>query len=192
MRKLGAPEEEFGNVARRELARLSALLDEFLSFARPQAPRLRPTPLAPLLDHVATLLWTDAQQRNVTLTVGQVPDREVVVDSDQITQVLLNVVLNGIQATPSGGKVTMAGEMSPAGAAVFVEDDGPGVAPEHRQQVFDPFFTTKPRGTGLGLPVAQRIVSAHGGTIAMEPRTPRGTRVVILSSPGARIRAWRR
>ncbi len=177
--KDGTPEAEFGNVARRELTRLSVLLEEFLSFARPRPPQLRQTPLGPILDHLATLLQSEAQRRNVTLTLGPVPDGEIRVDAAQITQVLFNVVLNGLQATAAHGTVALTSEMSPEHATLYVDDDGSGVASEHRERVFDPFFTTKPRGTGLGLPVAQRIVSAHGGTIAMEPRSSMGTRVVI-------------
>ncbi|MGE5198454.1 MAG: sensor histidine kinase [Rhodospirillaceae bacterium] len=182
----GTPEAEFGSVARRELARVTALLDEFLSFARPQPPHLRPAPLRPLLDHVAILLQNAAQGRAVAVTVDPAAAGDAVVDAGQITQVLLNVVLNAIQATPAGGAVTMKSHVSPEWVTLFVDDDGAGIAPEDRPRVFDPFFTTKPHGTGLGLAVAQRILSAHGGTMELEPRNPAGTRAVIRLPRAAR------
>lgn len=177
--KEGTPEAEFGGVARKELTRLNALLDEFLSFARPRPAQLRPTPIGPILDHVAALLQNEARLRDIALTVEPSADGEFVVDGGQLTQVLLNVVLNGIQATPARGAVTIHRDDTREHVALFVDDEGAGIAPDTLQRVFDPFFTTKPRGTGLGLAVAQRIVVAHGGTITLEPRAPRGTRVVI-------------
>ena len=92
-----------------------------------------------------------------------------------MTQVILNVVLNAIQASPSDEVVRIHLSMEPGWGTIDVIDEGPGIAPEHVSRIFDPFFTTKARGTGLGLATSQRIVAAHGGTITALPGSPAGT-----------------
>lgn len=174
------PEAEFAQVARTELDRLSRLLDEFLAYARPRPPRLEPAGLQPVVDRVVALLGTEADRRGVRLVVdGRGSDSSVQIDAEQITQVLFNVVLNAIQASPEGGRVTISRSTATGQAMLCVDDEGPGIAPEHMARIFEPFFTTKHRGTGLGLAVSQRIVAAHGGTIELERRVPRGTSVRI-------------
>lgn len=176
----GTPEAEFAQVARTELERLSRLLDEFLAYARPRPPRLEPAGLQSVVDRVVALLGTEAERRGVRLVVdGPGRDSSVVIDAEQMTQVLFNVVLNAIQASPEGGRVTISRWTANGQAMLCVEDEGPGIAPEHMARIFEPFFTTKHRGTGLGLAVSQRIVAAHGGTIELERRVPRGTSVRI-------------
>jgi signal transduction histidine kinase len=111
-------------------------------------------------------------------------------DEGQIVQVLLNLVLNAIDATPAGGRVrvqaTAASEPlvpTPGRHGSFwrlaVRDDGPGIAPEHRAKLFDPFFTTKPEGTGLGLAVSSKIVEEHRGTIHVETQPGGGTAFIV-------------
>jgi signal transduction histidine kinase len=106
-------------------------------------------------------------------------------------QILLNLVLNAIQAMPGGGKITIAAHAGPAEklrradapafpvAHISVMDTGPGVPPEARQRVFDPFYTTKKGGTGLGLAICQRIVRAFRGSIDLDPEAPAGACFVI-------------
>lgn len=176
----GTPEAEFAGVARTELERLGRLLEEFLAYARPRPPRLQPAALQPVVDRVLALLGPEAERRHVRLTVdGSGGDTSAAIDAEQITQVLFNVVLNAIQASPEGGRVSICRWTDAGHVTLSVDDEGPGIAPEHLPRVFEPFFTTKHRGTGLGLAVSQRIVAAHGGTIELERRVPTGTSVHI-------------
>jgi signal transduction histidine kinase len=176
----GTPEAEFAQVARTELERLSRLLDDFLAYARPRPPRLEPAGLQPVVDRVLALLGTEAERRRVRLVAdGLAEDSRVAIDAEQIAQVLFNVVLNAIQASPEGGRVTISRSAATSHVTLCVDDEGPGIAPEHVPRIFEPFFTTKHRGTGLGLAVSQRIVAAHGGTIELERRVPTGTSVRI-------------
>ena len=93
--------------------------------------------------------------------------------------VLLNVLLNAVQASPRGSTVRVSGRTEPQVLAIDVADEGPGIPEDHLAQVFDPFFTTKPHGTGLGLAVSARIVSAHHGSIDARRNPERGTTVSV-------------
>lgn len=162
----GTPEGEFAEIGKKEITRLEGLVREFLSYARPHAPALRPTDLHQIVAHVTTLLRPEADRKGVAFAweqSGALP--LVAVDAEQITQVVFNVVLNAIQATPPGSCVQVRDSSDRDWVMIDVVDEGPGVAPEHVSRIFDPFFTTKSRGTGLGLAMSQRIVAAHYGTI---------------------------
>ncbi len=175
-----SPEEEFTAVARRELGRLDGLLTEFLTYARPHDPEPRLASLPDVMVHVVALLGTEAERARVRLVTDVLGDLPPVwMDPEQIAQVLLNVVLNGIQATPPGGHVRASARADAACVRIDVVDEGPGIPPELGGRVFDPFFTTKPRGTGLGLAISARIVGAHRGAIAVVPPDPRGGHVSI-------------
>lgn len=125
---------------------------------------------------------------------GALEDRKVVVHADapfvvaadagKLRQVIANVVVNAAEATQPAGTITIEASSANAHVTLRISDDGPGVAPEVREQLFEPFVTTKPRGTGLGLAIAHAIVDAHGGKISVESTAGRGT-VVSLELPVA-------
>ena len=171
-----SPESEFANIAGKELARLEGLVGEFLTYARPHEPTLRPTDAHDIVVHVAALLRSEADRKGVGLIVesaGSMPT--LLLDPEQITQVVFNVVLNAIQATAVGGQVRIVEGADARAGIIDVVDQGPGIPAEHALRLFDPFFTTKPRGSGLGLAIAHRIISAHRGTIEARPASPSGT-----------------
>jgi len=172
----GSPEAEFADIGGKELARLETLVREFLTYARPHDPALRATAVHELVERVAALLRPEADKKRVTLVLHQ-PDTPVILslDPEQMTQVIFNIVLNAIQASPPGAHVRVQESLEPGWGVIEVIDEGPGIAPEHVSRIFDPFFTTKSRGTGLGLAISQRIVIAHRGTIRAVPGSPSGT-----------------
>ena len=186
--KPGTPESEFSEVGQKELARLDALLTEFLTYARPHAPELRKADLDDVMDHVAALLGPEAERAGVTIEIEREQAiREALVDPEQIQQVFFNVMLNGIQASLAGARVHVRRYHTSDGVVVEVTDEGPGIPSEHLSRIFDPFFTTKEKGTGLGLAISARIVAAHGGDISARRGSDRGTCVRIrlpLSPPG--------
>jgi two-component system sensor histidine kinase HydH len=162
----GTPEAEFAAIASTEVERLNELVQEFLSYARPHAPELRPARLHDVVEHVVLLLRPEMERAGVTLEHQALePLLETYMDPEQIRQVLFNVVLNGIQASPSSGEIRIATFRSGNHAVVEVTDQGPGIPPDHLAHIFDPFFTTKTHGTGLGLAISQRIIEAHWGEI---------------------------
>jgi two-component system sensor histidine kinase HydH len=171
---------EFLDIIRKETARLNGLVTQFLEFARPRPPQMIPTDAAALTDSVLNLVRQVAAQNDVILRRefdGELP--AVKCDPEQMKQVLLNLVLNAIQAIPASGEVSVAAEIKESILLLRVKDTGPGIPAERVDEVFDPFFTTKQNGTGLGLPIAYQIVEQHGGELAIESNTPRGCSFVI-------------
>ena len=164
----GTPEAEFAGLADAEIRRLDALLNDFLAYARPRDPQFVATGLGDVVQHVLTLLRPIAERSAVAFTTQLEPgERRVRADREQIEQVLFNIILNAIQASPRGGTVRLR-EAERAGACeLTVSDEGPGIQPEVSARIFEPFFTTKKQGSGLGLPTANRIVEAHGGRIEL-------------------------
>jgi len=183
-----SPEAEFSHLAMTEVQRLDNLVWEFLRFARPHEPDLRPTSLHDLVERVIALLGVEAERGGVRLHVehaDSVPTLSI--DALQIEQVLLNVVLNAIQASPPGSCVRVRERLDQLEAVIDVTDDGSGIPAEHLAQVFTPFFTTKENGTGLGLAIAHRIVMAHDGRVEVQSTSARGTCVRIRLPIGAPV-----
>jgi signal transduction histidine kinase len=175
-----SPEAEFSRLGMAEVQRLDHLVWEFLRYARPHDPDLRPTSLDHVVERVVALLRVEADRAGVALRVDRCEDLPAVaLDALQIEQVLLNVTLNAIQASPPGSAVRIHEGLHHVHAIVEVIDEGPGIPADHMEQIFRPFFTTKERGTGLGLAIAQRIVLSHRGRIDVGPAATRGTRVRI-------------
>ena len=172
----GTPEAEFAELARKELARMEGLVREFLEYARPREPELREADLGSVIDHVALLLRPEAERVRVAMQIARAPSGDrALIDTEQIAQVLFNVMLNAVQASPAGGQVRVDERVESAHAVIDVTDQGPGIPAEHLPRLFEPFFTTKSRGTGLGLAISLRIVTAHGGTIEALPGRSGGT-----------------
>ncbi|MBP6849856.1 MAG: HAMP domain-containing protein, partial [Kofleriaceae bacterium] len=158
----------------REVDRLTAITEEYLTFARLPTPRLAAGSVVALVDDLARFVKDDLASRGVTLTVahadGLPPAR---LDEGQIRQSLMNLVRNAAEAVGSrgGGNVWIRTRADDDGVAIEVADDGPGIAPELRDRLFDPFVSTKDGGTGLGLALSHQIVRDHGGalTVASPP-----------------------
>jgi len=167
---------------RKEARRLNRILSEFLVFARPGEPKRLVGDLREVIDHVITLIREDPGRASlVELDVRVNPDVPAFAfDADQMTQVLLNITLNGIEALDGPGRVGIDVGLQGSSVAIAVSDTGRGMPPEERRRVFEPFFSRKPAGTGLGLTLARRIVTAHGGRIEVESTPGRGTCFTVL------------
>ena len=175
-----SPEREFSGLALEEVQRLDHLVWEFLRYARPHEPDLRPTPLNNLVIHATALLRVESEQANVELKVDQIDAVPMVnVDAMQIEQALLNVILNAIQVSPRSSVVRIVEWSNEEHAFIDIEDQGPGIPKSDISRIFNPFFTTREKGTGLGLAIAQRIISAHSGDIDVARTSERGTCIRI-------------
>jgi two-component system sensor histidine kinase HydH len=167
--------QEFTDLATREVVRLKGLLTNFLEFARPQPPRIIASEIGLLLESVAKLASETATMAKVAIRVESAEALPPVsVDPEQIKQVLLNLVINAVQATPDGGHILLRADRDGDWVRVDVEDQGIGIPSEDLERIFDPFFTTRSNGTGLGLSIAYQIVSQHGGHIAARTNPQRG------------------
>jgi signal transduction histidine kinase len=171
-----------------EIGRLERIVQDVLDFARPSEPVMRVTPAEVPLREVHSLMTGALQQNGVRLELEPGDNPFISVDLSLIKQVLINLVRNAEEASPKGGTVTLrarSGHSSIRGrqipvAILEVGDHGKGIPPEVEARLFDPFFTTKEAGTGLGLPIAARIVEKHGGLIQYQTSTGRGTTFGII------------
>jgi signal transduction histidine kinase len=167
-------------IIRGEVARLNTIVQEFLTLARTPTLQRASIAVATLLQEVAALLDAEAQARSVRLTVqvpGPLPPLHL--DRQQMQQALLSLLLNALQATPPGGAVQVTAEARSEEVRITIADQGSGIAPELLERIFDPYFTTKPEGTGLGLPIALRIIQAHDGTLDVRSIPGQGTTVDV-------------
>jgi PAS domain S-box-containing protein len=160
----------------REVKRLDAIVSDFLRFARPRRPDVRSADLRVVVSESVDLVRIKAPQHELRVRIdGPLVAR---CDPDGVKQVLLNVLLNAVEATPSG-LVECEARVLGSDVVLSVTDRGPGIPNSARNRVFDPFFSTKTRGTGLGLAVSKQIVDEHRGRIRLLSRRGGGTRVVI-------------
>jgi signal transduction histidine kinase len=160
-----------------EVDRLDGFVRRLLDFARPVTPERRPTDLRTLLERVQMLAGPSLE-----VTVSEGPDLPVV-DADLLSQAVLALALNARDAAGESGRVRVEAAAERSTLRIEVADDGPGVGEGDAGRIFEPFVTTRPRGTGLGLPTAQRIAEAHGGSLRLEGRglgpEGRGARFVL-------------
>ena len=176
-------EERAATVAaiRAEARRLNRILSDFLRFARPQQVHLAHGDIREVVQHVSALIRDDrsrAPRVDVKVAVDPAVPR-FAFDRDQMTQVLWNVALNGVQAMDGRGRLSVEVGREDGHVALAVSDTGPGIPREVLPRVFEPFYSGKPNGSGLGLTIAERIVAAHGGRIDIDSTPGRGTRVTM-------------
>jgi signal transduction histidine kinase len=179
----------FRNLALGEIERICTLINDLLAFSRPSPAQLEPSDLNELTAATIRLLEAEGRKRDVHLNADLEESLPLVVaDEARVKQVLMNVVLNAIQASPPHSTIEVRSHVDdgPRGrcSVIDVADAGPGIPPEEVEQIFDPFFTTKDSGSGLGLFIAHRIMSDHGGAIVTRPR-PGGGTIFSLWFPAA-------
>ena len=157
-----------------ETDRVTSQLNEFINYSRPREVRRVAVSLNALAAEVVRALNYDLEEKKVQLHVMAEP-LSIQADEQLLRQALFNLVINAIQAVPTGGEIWIrTGRRNGTDAFLEVADNGPGVALEHRAELFKPYFTTHAEGTGLGLAVVQQIVLAHGWEIECLPNQPSG------------------
>lgn len=157
-------------VALRQLELTESQLRRFLAVGKPSTPSRTRFDPAELAEEVATLVRPAARHRDIAVEVSG-PPQAIAIDADreQVRQLLVNLLLNAVEAAGGGGRVGVALVTTPGGELrIRVVDSGPGPPADVADRLFEPFVTTKPEGVGLGLAVAQQIAAAHGGTIALD------------------------
>lgn len=178
----GSDDRQAAEIMVREVDRLNRVISELIEFARPSDLKRRPVRLADLAGHAARLIRPDALANGITIEVSDGgEDVEVSADPDRLAQALLNLCLNAVQAMESGGVMGLrTGRAADGRVFLEVTDTGSGIDPAERDRLFDPYYTTKSRGTGLGLPIAHKIVAAHGGEIRLTARERGGTSAMVV------------
>jgi signal transduction histidine kinase len=168
-----------------QIERISRIISSLLDTVRPQGLQLEPTQLTALVDQVFPLLRHTARQKEVSLS-RDIPDLPTIqADPAQLQQLLINLVLNALDATSAGGRITISAatcrRRDREGVAIAVADNGTGISPTLLPRIFDAFLTTKPRGkgTGLGLAICRDIVRAHDGDITAESTVGAGSTFTV-------------
>ena len=150
----------------KEVERLNRSIGELLDYARPGKLKRELTVIEDIIKKTASLVEVDAASYQISINQSLAEKLPMIhVDPDKLKQVLLNLLLNAIQAMPNGGNLTVGAERDNGMVVITVKDNGVGIAPENLHKVFDPYFTTKSNGTGLGLALSSKIVEEHGGMI---------------------------
>jgi two-component system sensor histidine kinase HydH len=168
------------DVITEEVNRLNRVVSQFLDYARPYAPDLKPQAINAVIEKVVAVIEANNLSSRIDIELELHPHLPPVsVDQEQLHQVILNIAINAIEAMPDGGTLTIRTSRirSDAGDAVgiSIRDTGPGISREKLKQIFTPFFTTKERGVGLGLAVCRRIIRNHGGRIRVKSIPGQGT-----------------
>jgi signal transduction histidine kinase len=173
------------DIIQKESQRLNKLLTGFLNFANPRSPRLQSTNAGELLRSVLSLASHSAEANGIRLRqLSADEEPEIACDPEQMKQVLLNLVINAIEASAPGAEIRLSTFAHSGNIAIEVEDDGAGIPREAEGRIFDPFFTTKAKGTGLGLAISSMIVSQHNGSLSFHANESGGTTFRIELPPG--------
>jgi two-component system sensor histidine kinase HydH len=176
------PQNRLAQIIVEESNRLNEKVTEFLDFARPRIPNLRPCDLEATLNRSLELLQPEIDRLGIKVSREyQLNGRPLMVDQDLLHQAFLNIFLNAIQALPRGGHLTVSTMPGPhgRGGEIWVQDDGEGIEPETLKKILNPFFTTKEKGSGLGLPIVKSIVEAHQGSMQINSTLGVGTTITI-------------
>ena len=178
----GDPKKEDVNVIVSETIRCREIVKRLLDFARQTKPQKKLTNINSLVDNIVLLVRNQTSFRNINIErklEENIP--EIMADSDQIQQVIINFILNASDAMPNGGSLVIQSRVMDNKEYVELKftDSGHGISEENKNRIFDPFFTTKETGTGLGLSISYGIIEQHGGIIHVESEIGKGTTFIV-------------
>jgi two-component system NtrC family sensor kinase len=174
---------DFLKLTSSELDRISTLVSELLSFARPTKPTVTKRYINEVLEEVIHLVAVEANKRDIAIDTNLHETPKATLDEDQMKQVFLNIFLNAIDAISEHGRISVTSRDIQKNGKEYVQveiaDTGKGIPKKILDSIFDPFFTTKAKGSGLGLAISHQIVQEHHGTIEVESRAKKGTTFVV-------------
>ncbi len=172
--------QKFFRIVTAEIHRINDLVMELSDFAKPADPQLEQVPLADLLEDTVSLLSNQLLKQGIALQKAYpINGLAIRADPKQLKQLLLNILLNSLEAMPEGGRLEVATELRERWVTIRVTDTGCGIQPDQLAKVFDPFFTTKERGMGLGMAIVKGIVDRHAGRIAIRSHPGQGTTIEV-------------
>jgi two-component system sensor histidine kinase HydH len=173
-----------------ELHRLESIVEQFLRLAGPSALDLESVEIPKIVSHVCDLLRPEAAAREIEIVARLGPALpQLAADPVRLTQALLNLVINAVQAVERKGRIEVSATASGETVSIAVRDNGPGIPPDKLTSIFEPYFTTKTEGNGLGLWIAQQIVTAHSGTLqARNAPAPERGAVFVMALPIKKIK----
>lgn len=171
------------NIMIQEVDRLNRVVGQLLELARPVAVTKKSALIQPLIENTLKLAEPQISEKGITVDTRISPEADsAVMDPDRMSQVILNLYLNAVEAMETGGRlsITVSRDEAPGGVEMRISDSGAGISQDDLAHVFDPYFTTKSSGTGLGLAIVHNIMEAHDGKVAIESRYGQGTSVTLF------------
>jgi signal transduction histidine kinase len=165
----------------KEIRRVNEIIEQFLTLSRPFQLNLRESSLQDLLKNLILLFQEEASSGRITLQ-AEIPSDlpSVQMDPERLTQAFINIMKNGMQAMGQGGILRIESKSLKESVEVIISDSGSGIPTEQMEKIFNYYYTTKEKGVGLGLPIAHRIIEAHGGQLKIESRVGFGTKVTVM------------
>ena len=163
-----------------EIDRLARVVSELVDFGRPRSPTPGVVPVRDLARRVSAIIEPEALARGVHFSLQGNPNLELWADPDQIQQIVLNLALNAVQATPDKGALIMRATAEGDQIAIEIEDTGCGIPAELLGRITDPFFTTKTKGVGLGLSISRHLCELNGGQMTIDSAPGQGTRFTLV------------
>jgi signal transduction histidine kinase len=163
----GHPKREFAKIMLKETSRLNVTVNDVLGYSRGQQKiDGKREPLSDVIERVANLVGIHLKKKYIKFDMSGLENgRDFLVNGDKISQVLLNIILNSIEALSQNGRVVLQVSLQEEGVEIVMSDDGPGIPEQERQRIFESFVTGKEGGTGLGLAISKKIVESYGGSI---------------------------
>jgi signal transduction histidine kinase len=174
---------QYETIVPAEIERINTLVSDLLAFAKPSSPQMHAVNPEDILNNLLIMLEQKFKSSDLKIVVRFQAGTLIQADPNQLKQVFLNLILNAMDATPAGGKLTLdtyISEATPLQYVISIADTGTGISPEDIKHIFDPFFTKKEKGTGLGLSITQGIIEKHGGRITVESKLQEGTTFKIF------------
>ena len=170
----------FTDVILKEIRRVNEIIEQFLTLSRPFELSLSVSSLQDLLNNLVTLFREEASSQGITIQAQLDSDLPFAkMDSEKLTQAFINIMKNGIQAMEKGGVLRIETKPSKDHVAVVISDTGSGIPPDQMEKIFNYYYTTKEKGIGLGLPIAHRIIEAHGGQLKLDSKAGVGTKATV-------------
>jgi len=165
----------------KEIRRVNEIIEQFLTLSRPSQLNMKLSSLQDLLKNLGTLLQEEASSQGIQIQAETNSDLPLIkMDNEKLTQAFLNIMKNGMQAMEQGGVLHIETQSFKDRVEVSFSDSGSGIPPEQMEKIFNYYYTTKEKGVGLGLPIAHRIIEAHGGQLKVESQVGFGTKVTVL------------
>lgn len=166
-------------VLKSEAHRVNTIIQQFLRFARPPKANCKPVPVEEFITHISSLFEGQARGKGLHFVAESTSHALLTIDPELMTQALLNLLQNALDATPPGGTITLRCTSSDTLVCISVKDTGTGIPAENVDKIFNLYYSTKPNGTGLGLAITHQIVSEHHGYIAVNSRVGGGTQLDV-------------
>lgn len=168
-----------------EIDRVNEVISNLLDFARPREPQRECLALPALFEGIGALVNASARRQNISLQIDCPPTMTLYADAGHLRQILMNLLLNALQAMPDGGQIRLSANTDTEGITLGVSDNGPGIPESRLHRITEPFFTTRETGTGLGLAICQTLAVRNGARLSIHSRPGQGTEVRVQFPPTA-------